>query len=160
MGVTVYILYSAHTRIFFMFGFVQTYYMFSWAVGIRFLNVLPSLDSSLHQLSNAVFQIVLLQKLAKIGRKEYEKSKTMVRLFFTIWIRSNILRDFYGGCRHPIFICRSSLDSSLHQLSNAIFQIVLVQKLAKIGRKEYKKSKTMVRLFFIIWIRSNILRNF
>ena len=41
-------LYSAHTRIFFTFGFVQTYYMFSRAVGVRFLNVLPSLDSSLH----------------------------------------------------------------------------------------------------------------
>ena len=48
------------------FLFVQTYFAISRAVGFRFFNVFISLDSSFHQLSNAVFEIVLLQKLAKI----------------------------------------------------------------------------------------------
>ena len=52
------------------FGFVQTYFAISRAVGVRFLNVFISLDSSFHKLSNAVFQIVLLQKLAKLRRKQ------------------------------------------------------------------------------------------
>ena len=104
MGVTVYILYSAYTRIFFTFGFVQTYYMFSRAVGVRFLNVIISLDLSFHQLSNAVFEIVILQKLVKIQRKENGKSKMMAWLFFIFWILSNIFRNF-SGCRRPIFNC-------------------------------------------------------
>ena len=61
------------------FGFMQTYFAISQAVGVRFLNVLISLYSSLHQLSNAIFQIVLLQKLAKLLRKQDTKLKTMAR---------------------------------------------------------------------------------
>ena len=48
------------------FGFVQTYFAISRAVGFRFFNVYISLDSSFHKLYNAVFEIVLLQKLVKI----------------------------------------------------------------------------------------------
>ena len=99
-----------------------------------------SLDLSFHQLSNTIIQTVLLQKLAKIRRKENEKPKTMARFFFKIWIRSNIFCDI-SGCSRPIFISFLSLDSSFHQRSNAVFQIVLLQKLAKIWRKENEKRE-------------------
>ena len=64
----------------------------------------------------------------------------------------------FSGCSHPIFKCLISLDLSFYQLSNAIFKIVLQQKLAK--RREKGKLKTMARLFFRIWIPSNIFHDF
>ena len=85
-------------------GFIQMYFPISWAVGVQFLNVIPLLDLSVHQLSNAVFEIVLLQKLTKILLKENGNSKMMARLFFILWIGSNIFRDF-SGCRCLIFKC-------------------------------------------------------
>ena len=80
------------------------YFAISRAVGVGFLIVCNSLDASFHYISNAIFEIVLLQKLAKIERKENGKSKMMARLFFVFWIRSNIFPDV-SGCRRPIFNC-------------------------------------------------------
>ena len=55
-------------------------------------------------------QIIQLQTLMKIQRKENRKLKTMSPLFLIFWIRSNIFRNF-SGCRSPIFNC---LDLSFH----------------------------------------------
>ena len=79
------------------------YFAISWAVGVQFLIVCISLDLYFHYLSNAVFEIVLLQKLAKIQRKENRKSKMMAQFFFIFWIHSIIFCDFLG-CRCSILI--------------------------------------------------------
>ena len=91
-------------------------------------------------MSNAITQTVLLQKLAKIRRIENEKSQTMAPFFFKIWIWSNIFRDI-SGCRCLIFILFTSLDLSFHQLSNAVVQTGLLQKLGSYGEKKTKSRK-------------------
>ena len=65
----------------------------------------------------------------------------IARLFFIFWICSNIFRNFLG-CSVRFQFLKRSLDWSFHKLSNALFQIILLQKL------------------FIFWIRSNIFRDF
>ena len=101
--------------------------------------------------------MILLQKLAKIWRKENGKSKTMTRLFLIFGIRSNIFRDF-SGCRRSIL----NFEMVIRFVFPVAFQCRIPSySTAKTGEDMTKrKRKTMVRLFFIFWICSNIFRNF
>ena len=75
----------------------------------------------------------------------------ITRLFFIFWIRSNIFCNF-SGCRRSIvrFVCSLAFQCRISNYSTAKTR----EDIAK------RKLKTMVRLFFIFWIRSNIFRNF
>ena len=82
----------------------------------------------------------------------------MARLFFIFWIRSNIIRDF-SGCRRWILISETIIIFLLYSLA---FQCRIPSYSTAKTREDIakRKRKTMVRLFFIFWIRSNIFRDF
>ena len=133
------------------------YFAISQAVGVRFLNVIPSLDLSVHQLSNAVFEIVLLQKLAKIQRKENGKSKIMARLFFILWIRSHMFRDI-SGCGCSIFKCYTIIRFVFAlAFQRSILNCSMVKTRAATTKTKHEVEN---RLFFIFWVRCNLLRDF
>ena len=86
-----------------------------------------SLDLSFHELSNAVFYCSTAKTREDIAKRNW-KVKNHGSAVIHKWIRSNtfaISRTL--GVLFLIFFI--SLDLSLHQLSNALFQTVLLQKL-------------------------------
>ena len=71
------------------FGFCQTYFVISRAVGIQFLNVLISLDLSFSiSFPMPYSKLFYCQNSRSFGKKKTESRKTMSRLFFIFWIRS------------------------------------------------------------------------
>ena len=89
------------------------------------------------------------------------KRKTIARLFFIFWIRSNIFRDF-SGCRRSIlifeivirFVCVLAFQCGIPNYSTANTR----EDMAK--RKRKVENDCSFFFFFIFWIRSNIFRDF
>ena len=102
-------------------------------------------------------EIVLLQKLAPLRRKQNMKLKIGFSSFFGFAVTYYAISQF-PDIQFLNFLI--SLDLSFHYLSNAVLEIVLRQKLAPLRRKQNTKSKTMTRLFFIFWVRCNLFRDF
>ena len=77
--------------------------------------------------------------------------------FLHFWIRSNIFRNF-SGCRCSILIS----EKILRFVFPLAFQCRILNYSTAKTRIDIanRKQKTMVRLFFIFWIRSNIFRDF
>ena len=90
-------------------------------------------------------------------RKENGKPKTVARIFFIFWIRSDIFRDF-SGCRRSILIS----EIVIRFVCPLAFQCRIPNHSTAKTRKDIAKRKrrTIFRLFFIFWIRSNIFRDF
>ena len=81
----------------------------------------------------------------------------MARLFFIFWICSNIFRKF-SGCRRSILIS----ETIIRFFFPLAFQCRIPNYSTAKTREDIakRKWKTMVRLFFIFWIRSNKFSNF
>ena len=87
------------------------------------------------------------------------KQKTMVRLFFIFWIRSNIFCNFLG-CRRLILISETIIRFDCPLAFQCRIPNYSTAKITKIWRKENRKLKMIAQLFFIFWIRSNIFCEF
>ena len=81
----------------------------------------------------------------------------MARLFLIFWIRSNIFRDF-SDCRRSILISETGIRFEFPLAFQCRIQNYSTAKTREDIAK--RKRKTMVQLFFIFWIRSNIFRNY
>ena len=81
----------------------------------------------------------------------------MARLFLIFWICSNIFRVF-SDYKRPIFEC----FYIIRFVFPLAFQCRIPNYSTAKTREDIAKRKrqTLVRLFFIFWIRSNIFRNF
>ena len=80
----------------------------------------------------------------------------MVRLFFIFWIRSNIFRHF-SGCRRPIFKC--------FDIIRFVFPLAFQRRILNCSTAKTRAATTKTkhevenRLFFIFWVRCNLLRD-
>ena len=88
-------------------------------------------------------------------RSKIKLANSQPWLFFTIWIYWNIRRNF-SGCCHPIFILKPLLDSRFHWLSNAVFQIVLLQKTCQDMTKIVVRMKYWFQMRIAIKILSRL----
>ena len=81
----------------------------------------------------------------------------MSRLFFIIWIRSNIFR-YFSGCRSPIFKC--------FYIIRFVFPLAFQHRIPNCSTAKTRTATTKTkhevenRLFFIFWVRCNLLRDF
>ena len=112
------------------FGFAETYFAISWAVIVRFLNVLISLNSVFSQLSNAVFQIPNLRRYS-------EKKKENRKRWLGFSSEFRFVQTYFTTSRAVVVWFLNVLIS----LDLYFYIIVLRQKNAKIRWKEYERKR-------------------
>ena len=81
----------------------------------------------------------------------------MARLFFIFWVRCNLLRDF-SSSRRPIFKC--------FDIIRFVFPLAFQRRIRNCSTAKIRAATTKTkhevenRLFFIFWVRCNLLRDF